>query len=1032
MRSGLHRYGLAALAFGLANFLAAEPAGAAAREFGGHYTAERLANARANTAKHDWARQLADTAVARAAQWVARSDDDLWTMVPGQDLPRCIDVTLDTKTKGPKRVGCLGCGDKINAHGNYPYEPDGEKLPWKLTCPSCGAVFPTNDFGRYYASGIDEHGLFRPAQADRSLLFNSAHPDPKDPLHTFGVDDGFGYVDASGHAHRFIGYYAWKYWQHLEDGLSALAHAYVLTGDARYAHKAAILLDRIADVYPDMDWGPYAARGWYHSDGNSGIGKIGGRIWETFTATRFCDGYDKILSGTRQDDALFAFLKKQGERYRLPTPKGTRAQFVRHVDDRLLRTIFNAVRGGQIVGNEGMHQKTVAYAAVALNTPPETDRWLDWLFEPGGGAIPGLIVGQLDRDGISPEAGPGYALSWGAGFAEVAQLIADYGRYPKHDIFRDFPQFRATFTAAYRIKALGLATPNIGDTGATGSVDRGRANVDFIATGYRYTRDPALAVAAYRANGNSARGLGRDVFARDPDSVANEIAQHGAKAGPRPAGSSLLSGYGLALLESGTAPHGTALSLYYGRSIFHGHADHLNFDLFAFGHWLAPDHGYPEFATTWPHRRAVTINTLSHNTVVVDQKPQERGYGGHTRLFQQRPGLSVIQTDAREAYPQVKEYTRTMILIDAPASLPPAGPGRKTGVEARANSYVVDLFQVIGGADHLYSFHGPPGDITPGALALVAQTEGTYAGPLVPLKSDQGPVGYSWWYHVRRDARPPVAFTLDWKAQAGYRGLAAADDVHLRFHSLTALNDVALADADPPQNKSGNPRRLGYALLHRRGPPGLASMFVSVIEPYRATPFITAVTRLEAGADDQVVLRLQLADGTLDHVLFSAAGRPIKLAGAPALTGTLGFVRERNGRVTDLAAIQASELTYQDARLAGVSAYTGNVVKMNRGLDGRGWIEVDTALPTDGTLVGQVIMIANDNERDACYFIRSVTRDGARSRIDCGPISFVRGYAGPAVKVRGHKVASDYTQGHRYDFDEGARFVIPNAVVMAR
>jgi hypothetical protein len=77
-------------------------------------------------------------------------------------------------------------------------------------------------------------------------------------------------------------------------------------------------------------------------------------------------------------------------------------------------------------------------------------------------------------------------------------------------------------------------------------------------------------------------------------------------------------------------------------------------------------------------------------------------------------------------------------------------------------------------------------------------------------------------------------------------------------------------------------------------------------------------------------------------------------------------------------------------------------------------------------------MIANDNERDACYFIRSVTRDGARSRIDCGPISFVRGYAGPAVKVRGHKVASDYTQGHRYDFDEGARFVIPNAVVMAR
>ena len=37
-----------------------------------------------------------------------------------------------------------------------------------------------------------------PELADRSLLFNAEHPDPNDPLHTFAVDDGFGYDDGNG------------------------------------------------------------------------------------------------------------------------------------------------------------------------------------------------------------------------------------------------------------------------------------------------------------------------------------------------------------------------------------------------------------------------------------------------------------------------------------------------------------------------------------------------------------------------------------------------------------------------------------------------------------------------------------------------------------------------------------------------------------------------------------------------------------------------------------------------------------------
>jgi oligo-alginate lyase len=992
--------------------LVATSAGAfAARDHGGHYTAERLANARANCEKHEWAAKLRDGAVKRAAPWLARSDAELWAMVPGQGLPRTIDVTMDRNiTKGPKRTGCLKCGDKIDKFGNYPYEPDFDKLPWKLTCPSCKVVFPTNDFGKYYASAIDEHGLFNPAKGDKSLLFNTEHPDPKDPLHKYGVDDGFGFVDETGRAHKFIGYYVWKHWGRVESGIAALADAYVYTGEKRYAHKAAVMLDRLADVYPAMDWKPYADRGWYHSDGNTDKGKIGGRIWETGSMTGYVDAYDKILSGTTEAPDLYAFLKGQSEMYKLPSPKGTRELLVKNIDDGVVRATVAGIHAGQILGNEGMHQRTMATCAVALDSEPESTQWLDWVFAPDGGALPGLIVGSLDRDGVSPEAGPGYALSWGTGFAEVANLVADYPKYTKQNLYRDFPQFRATFTAAYRLCALGVATPNIGDTGSTGSIGRAAVRPDFMADGFRYTQDPAMAVAAYRANNNSAAGLGRDVFAKDPDTLADQIERLGKEAGARPIESTLLSGYGLALLESGAGPGGTALSCYFGRSIFHGHLDHLNFDLLAFGKWLAPDHGYPEFATAWPHRSAVTINSIAHNLVLIDGQPQERDYGGKTRLFKRLPGLSVIQADAPGAYKQAKEYARTMLLIDAPGD----------------NAYAVDVFHVTGGKDHVYSFHGPPGDIEATGVALVAQKEGSYAGADVPFKADKGPLGYSYFYNVRRDAKPAASFALDWTAQPGYRGTTEDEQTHLRFHSLSACDDLALADADPPQNKPGNPRRIGYALLHRAGNAELSSTFASLIEPYRAKPFIKSVERLKAAADSKVVaIRIELTDGTVDHLVVNPAGGSLKLSDSFSMSGKLALVRESGGKVARIALLDASELSYKDANVKAQPALAGKVVKMNRKLDGGGWIWIDAPAPTDGSLIGQHILISNDNARDAAYPIFSAEADGKLTKLYCGPISFVRGYAGPTGQVRGHPLPRDYGNGFLYDFEEGAAFRIP-------
>jgi hypothetical protein len=987
-----------------------------ARQYGGFYSREKIANLRNNCFAYEWAKQLRDEAIEKAATWVAMEDKTLWASIPGQDLPRCIDVTFDRLTKGPKSLGCLKCGNAIKRFGNYPYDPDFRNKPWKLTCPSCGSVFPTNDFGKYYLSAIDEKGLFNPAKGDRSLLYNVDHPDPDDPLHKYGVDDGFGYIDENGRSHKFIGYYAWKYWMYLNNGLEALAAAFLFTGEQRYAHKAAILLDRIADVYPDMDWKPYADRGWYHSDGGTNLGKIEGSIWETGVVQKFAESYDKILSGTVDSPEIFAFLKRQSQKYQLPNAKGTRELFIENVDRRILHTAFEAVLSRQIRGNQGMHQLTVAMCAVALNTEPQTSQWLDWLFTPDGGAIPGLMLTQFDRDGTSDEGAPGYALMWGRLVTELASWLISYPAYTKHNIFEDYPQFSATFLAAYRLAALGRAIPNIGDSGATGLVSGNLVDPDYMALGYYYTRDPEIAIAAYRANGNSAQGLGRNIYSQDPDALSDEIAAIAEKAGARPEGGYLMSGFGMALLECGTGAGGIALACNYGRTIKHAHPDILNFDLFAFGHWLTPDHGYPEFATRWPSNVEWTGSTISHNTVFVNKQPQKAVWGGYTRLFKQLKGFGVFELDGKKAYPELKDYIRTMFLVCG-----------SDAVSGDSNAYAVDIFRVNGGTDHVYSFHGPPGEITNTALELKIQEKGTYAGENIEKGAwaTDFPVGYSHLYNVRTDNKPPSTFVLDWKAASGYRGLDEHDDVHLRLHALTEFNDVALADGDPPQNKPGNPERLGYALMHRTG-DDVRSTFVSVIEPYRKKPFIKDVQRLGDYSGEAVAVKIERMDGGVDYVLYNrGSNKKMRLPNGISMTGTAAFISVMDGRVQKAILVNGSTLRFRNMRLTSSGGFEGKVVTMNKELTGGGWLTVDKKLPTDGSLNGHQIMIQTSADRDACYAIHDIQPADNGSKIFCGPITFVRGYKGEEMVVREVTVPRDYSQGYLYDFEEGASFEIP-------
>ena len=204
---------------------------------------ELMSRARVNTQKYAWGTDALKKTVARAKPWIDLSDDELWSLMFSHTLERAWMVWSDGH--------CPACKQDVVM---YNWKIDAWKHPWKLQCPNCGELFPKNDFHQFYLSGLDENGIFQHKLADRSLLYNAEHPDPDDPLHRFGIDDGKGYSDGKDTWHFIATYLVYGQWKQVVlAGIENLADAYVVTGDPVYARQAGILLDRVADLYPDFD-----------------------------------------------------------------------------------------------------------------------------------------------------------------------------------------------------------------------------------------------------------------------------------------------------------------------------------------------------------------------------------------------------------------------------------------------------------------------------------------------------------------------------------------------------------------------------------------------------------------------------------------------------------------------------------------------------------------------------------------------------------------------------------------------------------
>lgn len=834
------------------------------------YPTTMIAKAKANAAAQPWAAAMQTQLVDSAAPWLAMSDDDLWNLVFGATISRSWMVWSDGF--------CPACKKDVKM---YTWEMDPWTMPWKTRCPHCKELFPKNDFFAFYKSGLDEHGVFQPGRADRALLFNTDHPDANDPLHTFGVDDGEGYVDSDNHRWRFIGAYLiyaqWKKW--IVAGVTNLSNAYMVTGDPVYAHKTAVLLDRIADVFPDFD---------FSKQGSVYEGRTGGAIrGQVSTWHDACEevhelilGYDRIFEAAKAGEKeLTAFLSKKAQDYKLDNPKTAWTDIQRNIEERIFRdTLDHRTR---IESNYPTTDRTLLTIKTVLDWPRNRDEVTTLL--------DGILAKSTAVDGVSGEKGlAGYTT---IAPRAVAVILGEFSRvepgflravYERHPRLHDCYRFHVDTWCGEKFY------PHSGDSGGFGTQVPSYAGVTFSnnpGTGpsmftfmwdlYGLTQDPAFLQVLYRANDHKLDELPHDIFADDPGAFQTQVKDVIDKVGVDIAPPSVnKQEWRIALLRSGSGENPRTLWIDYDSGERHSHADGMNIGLFAKGLDLIPEFGYPPVGYGgWESQKARWYTkTAAHATVAVDGADQKRVNSGTTLFWADGKRFHAIRC-SDPAMIGGARYERTAALVDLDDN----------------DSYVIDSFLVSGGKDHAKFFHSFFGTIETQGLTL--ETAEDY-GHQTEMKN------------FRRDAKPAPAWSVDWTIEDRYKYLPAPKNIHVRYTDLTRDAEACLADGWVDVQLYGGagdtyiPRVMTRRTSANDAP--LTSAFVDIIEPYENASNLKTQRRLaltgpdgQPSPDTAVGIEVCRADGRRDLCIMpdlAACTEARDMENKFGVSGALGFV----------------------------------------------------------------------------------------------------------------------------------------------
>jgi hypothetical protein len=449
---------------------------------------------------------------------------------------------------------------------------------------------------------------------------------------------------------------------------------YSITGDAKYARFVHDMLEKYAVLYPTLGPHPLA--------GNQAPGKLFHQSlneanWLVATSIAYDCVYDFLTPAER------ARIEKNVLRPMADWLSVTQAKEFDRIHNHGTWATASVGMLGYVLGDTSYVNRAL-YGTKRDRTGGFL-RQLDLLFSP---------------DGYYME-GPYYIRYAMMPFFYFAEAIAREQPGLRIYQYRDSILKKALYSAVQTTFPNGVFPP-INDASRTMAIDAPEVVLALDLAYSRYGPNPNLLGGAAIQNEVVLNGAGlavaRDMAARGgtPAMSWNSVEFSDGPDGKRG---------GLGILRSGKGTEASMLLMKYGvHGGGHGHFDELHFIFFDGGREVVPDYGFsrwiniePKFGGRYlPENDTYAMQTIAHNTVVVDQKSQNDAnesaadaVWGESNFFDASNKSIQVMSARANRHNEGVSMQRTMFLVDDARLDRPA---------------VVDLFRVVSSAEHTYDY----------------------------------------------------------------------------------------------------------------------------------------------------------------------------------------------------------------------------------------------------------------------------------------------------------------------------------------
>lgn len=848
---------------------------------------------------HHWAREAYERIEAHADHWAAKSDDELYALIP-TERPRAYCPS--------QSFGCPVCGAGVS-HRSERALVTRVDTPNRWHCTTCN---------RWWGHGEEVE-----------------HETPRGPVRAVVTDDGSGWrvpagFPGEGQTCYFVA--AWRTFQlNLlvatdaararamkgamlpQDALTSLATAYAVTGRRHYAHKALVILNRLAQLCPTYG-------GCVDHAGGSYINVITGGEEETIENVAYA--YDLVFEQLAHDAELVDFFRRKGHEDFDGDGEVTAEDLRQNIAIQLFGYLYELTVRIRFSGANDWLIKYASLAALigrALENPEMVKEALD-----GDCGLKQLMRKLYYNDGRFQYHSLTYAHHHPHCFVPLLRHVQGYC---DGEVFRtpidltDEPSLICgrNIDYAYDLLCAGRV-PGIGD-GVVPREPVGPESQCSLAHAELVPHFPRLA----QLIPDRADFVGRlvdELPGLQPREAIHRILlvsrlQESPQTSPqRREGSHLFTESGLAILRS---PHGGHRQLHalldYGPAgSTHWHHDLLSLNLIAFGHELTINKGYPYSHALNEKVEGWTKNTAAQNTVRVDgqnqpcyavQLPLEET-AGELHAYADNELFALADGSSERGYaPVVSHYRRAVFLIKNPQF-----------------PFVIDLFRVAGGEIRDYQFHAQADE--EGQNFELRLADGAAPAPVCELPPD---IDARFLYDLS-EARTSGALRAQWR-------LGDEKGTGLILHMLPGAHSRHVIIGKGQAEGDDHPVPCDPHLIvreHGERP----SLFLSVIVPYQGTEPQFCVRALESvdGPLSATATAMAVSFPDRTYVIFHDRDpkRENRFSDGQSLyrlRGAAGLLVEEGGSVRQASLVQGTIVGKNDVTFRGEMPKRGSIVAVH-------------------------------------------------------------------------------------------------------